>query len=437
MKTLRAIVNDKKLRLKCLAVIGILLGIRALSNIPTPGVDSGYFASVVDENAALGLFNVMTGGGLTSLSVMALGITPYITATIVLQLLGVMMPKLRDIQRSPAKTDRDRLKKITFLSGGALALIEALGMAVGFGGSGMLVNYTWYNVTLITAVWTAGALFLIFLGELITDRLIGNGISLILAANIIVSFPSDLKSVWDVIIHNGDMSAQISKGVIVAAFLFAMIAFIVVLNQTTRNIPVTVSGKLKAGGAAGAQSYDIPLKLCPGSVIPVVFASSVLSLPLLVLTFTGRSGNNFFFRMFDSSNWFSAARPWCSLGVVLYVAMIFGFSYFYSEIAMSPDEVADNLKKAGSAVPGIRAGRPTAEYLRKQMNAVNFIGSAALSVAAVVPYIIGGIFTLSSLSILGTSLIIVVGVIVETKATLDGETRNSFYRERKGGIFHA
>lgn len=436
MRILHTIWKEKELRKKCLFVILILIGCRILSGVPTPGVNPNYFKLILMQNSSLGFLNALTGNGLSSLSILALSVTPYITASIIIQLLGVIFPKIKELQKSPATGDKRKMKLITIASGAGLALFESLTMAIGFGKKGLLLNYKWYVILGVSLIWTLGALFLSCVGEFITQKLIGNGVSLILLTNILASYPSDARNIWDVLLKGQKTPILCIRLFLVLLLVFGLFVFTYVLQETEKTIPVNYTSKSMVG-MPNKLSNEIPIKLCPGSVVPIIFASSLLSFPLLIADVFG-TGESFILKVMNSGYWFRVDEPVYTIGAAVYILLIFGFSYFYADITINPEDIARNIQKAGGNISGIRAGKPTAEYLRSEMKHMIGIGSAALSVIALIPLIISGLTGLSRLSFLGTSIIITVGVILETQKLLITKTQGSLYMDhiKKGGLFH-
>lgn len=386
----------------------ILLVIQALSGIPTPGVNTEYFRELLDSNATAGLLNMMSGNGLSNLSITMLSITPYITASIILQLLMVLIRPLEEMQKD-GEVGKNKFKKLTISLGVILALIEALGFAIGFGKQGLLISYKWYWILCVTVIWTLMAILLMLAGDYIEKNGFGNGISLILLCNILTSYPSDVMSVYERFLHGYAFNKVITHTTIIALVGIFLFTFTTFIQLVEKRIPVKYSAKL---GSIGLERSFFPIKLCPGTVVPVIFASSIMSFPALIASFMGKS--YWIVDMLNSTKWFDLQNPSYSIGVLIYIALIFVFSYFYTEMILNPLEIANNFKKSGGAFPNVRPGQETVDYLTKEMKKTIAIGAAALSIIALVPCIISGIFGLSKLSFAGTSIIIIVGVIVET-----------------------
>lgn len=413
---LKTAFKDKELRKKILLTLFILLVIEALAGIPTPGVNTSYFKQIMGDTNSV--FNLISGNGLGNLSITMLSITPYITASIIIQLMAYVIPALNEMQKD-GETGMEKIKKITIVLGVALALMESLGFAVGFGRQGLLISYKWYWVLCVTAIWTIMALMLMLAGEFIDKKGFGNGISLILLCNIISSYPSDFITLFNKFIKGQTVGNTVLHGTAIIVFLVAIFAFTVFVQETEKRIPMQYSNKSR--GYVKAENSMFPIKLCPGSVVPIIFALSVMSVPPMIAQFMNK--NTWFTSMLSSNNWFNADKPSYSIGALIYVVLIFGFSYFYVDMILNPLEIANNLKKSGGTIPGIRPGKPTADYLDKQIKITTMIGAGALSLIALVPCVLTGVFGLSKLAFAGTSIIITVGVILETYDKLDAETK--------------
>lgn len=420
---------------KCVYVLCLLIFCRILSGIPTPFVNREYVKGILDSNGAFGIMNMLTGNSLSSLSIMALGITPYITASIVIQLLGVAFPKIDEMNRGMAD-DRKKMDRIMIAVGCGFSALQGIAMCVGFGRSNVIASDKWYAFMLIILIWTAGTFLEIMIGMFITKNLIGNGVSLILLANILSSYPSDAYSLFQLIFAKGKTTAAMMAAVAVIAVVVAMFAFTVFVEGCEKRISVYYTRKVGGYNSPMTGSY-IPIKLCPGGVIPVIFASSLFSMPGIIAQIAGKS-NMAWLRFFDTTCWFNSAfKPYYSFGALVYIFMIFGFSYYYVGIELNPVQTSIDIKKAGGVIPGVRQGKDTSNYLRKNMKYTVFIGAAALALIAMIPIVLGGLFSVPRVAFLGTSIIIACGVILETKKAVMAEYKGENRRSRKrGGIIN-
>ena len=425
LKTLRNAWKVKEIRQKLIFTFMMLVVIRFGSELPIPGVKTDFFADFFasQSNDAFGFFNAMTGGSFTSLSVFALSITPYITSSIIMQLLTIAIPKLEEMQRD-GEDGRKKMAEYTRHLTVGLALIESTAMAIGFGGRGLLLSYDVWSILIAVATMTAGSAFLMWIGERITEKGVGNGISIVLLFNIISSLPADVNTIYSVFLRGKNIGATVTIAILVLAFVCAMFAFVVVLQDGERRIPVQYSKKMVGRKLVGGQSSHIPLKVNTAGVIPVIFASSIMSFPVVIAQFfqpdyTTIGGK--ILMMLNSSSWFRPDMPWYSVGLVIYLVLIVLFAYFYTSITFNPLEVANNMKKSGGFIPGIRPGKPTSDYLNKILNYLVFIGAVGLIIISVIPIMISGLFSVSQLSFMGTSLIIIVSVILETIKSIESQ----------------
>ena len=433
-KTLRNAWRIEDIRKRILFTIAMIVVIRVGAQIPVPGTNAEavkeIFASL--QNDAFNIFNSFTGKSLENFSILALSITPYITSSIIIELLTIAIPKLEELQRD-GQEGRKKITKYTRYLTVVLALIEGTAMSLGW--KNLFTVYNAFYVIVCVVTLTAGVAFLMWVGEQITDKGVGNGISIVLVVNILAGIPEELGVVFTKVTTNRSIPAAVVLSIITVAFILAIVMFVVWLHGAQRKIPVQYSGRIRGRSSLGGQTSFIPLKVLTASVIPVIFASSLMSLPAMVAQFVGDGAYSHPFwghviRFLSTSYWFnfSTKTSWVySFGVLLYLALIFVFAYFYTSITFNPIEVADNMKKQAGFIPGIRPGKPTSDYLRTVLNYIIFIGAAGLSIVALIPIIIGGVFTIGRISFLGTSLIIIVGVILETLQNIEGRMVDRAY----------
>ena len=425
LKTLRNAWKDKEIRKKLLYTFMMLVVIRFGSELPIPGVNTSYFKDFFARQSgdAFNFFDVMTGGSFTSMSVLALSITPYITSSIIMQLLTIAIPKLEEMQRE-GEDGRKKIAEYTRYLTVALALLESTAMAVGFGGQGLLIDYNFWSVVVAVMTMTAGSAFLMWIGERITEKGVGNGISIVLLFNIVSSLPQDVSSLYNTFMNGRIIAVQVVALLMIMAVIVAMVVFVVYLQDGERRIPVQYSKKMVGRKMVGGQSSHIPLKVNTAGVIPVIFASSILSFPVVIAQFFNPDYSTIpgkILMMLNQSSWFRPEMPWYSVGLVIYIVLIVLFAYFYTSITFNPLEVANNMKKSGGFIPGIRPGKPTSEYLDKILNYIIFVGAVGLIIISVIPIMISGVFGVSRLSFLGTSLIIIVSVILETIKAIESQ----------------
>lgn len=425
LKTLRNAWKIEDIRKKLIFTFFMLVVIRFGSELPIPGVNTSYFADFFAKQSgdAFNFFNAMTGGSFTSMSIFALSITPYITSSIIIQLLTIAIPKLEEMQRE-GEDGRKKLAEYTRYLTVALALIESTAMAVGFGGQGLLINYNVWSVVVAVATMTAGSAFLMWIGERITENGVGNGISMVLLFNIISSLPQDMNTLYTKFMTGSNIGVRATTLIVMLAVIIGMVLFVVYLNGGERRIPVQYSKKMVGRKLVGGQSSHIPLKVNTAGVIPVIFASSIMSFPVVIAQFFNPDYTTIggkILLMLNSSSWFKPEMPWYSVGMVIYMVLIVLFAYFYTSITFNPLEVANNMKKAGGFIPGIRPGKPTSDYLNKILDYLVFVGAVALIIIAAIPIMISGLFNIGHLSFMGTSLIIIVSVILETIKSIESQ----------------
>lgn len=298
-----------------------------------------------------------------------------------------------------------------------LSLFESVALAVGFGRQGLLKEFNAVNVIVAVAVLTAGSAFLMWVGEQINDKGIGNGISIVLLVNILSRVPQDMITLYETFVQGQTLAKAALMWVIIIAVIIGVVVLVLILNGAERKIPVQYSKKMAGRKMLGGQSSHIPLKVNTAGVIPIIFASSIMSFPSMILTFMGKSNiggwGGKILSMLNSNNWFDPAQPLSSIGLILYIVMVIFFAYFYTSITFNPMEVADNMRKQGGFIPGIRPGKSTVDYLTSILNYIIFIGGAGLTIVAVIPFFFNGFFN-ANVSFGGTSLIIIASVILET-----------------------
>ena len=431
-KTLQNAWKVKEIRKKILYTFMMLVVIRFGSELPIPGVNTSYFADFFAKQSgdAFNFFDAMTGGSFTSMSVLALSITPYITSSIIMQLLTIAIPKLEEMQRE-GEDGRRKIAEYTRYLTVALALIESTAMAVGFGGQGLLINYHDQNflgkaamVIMAVSTMTAGSAFLMWIGERITEKGIGNGISIVLLFNIVSSLPEDVSTLYKTFMDGKIIAVQAVTLLIMLALAVAMVVFVVFLQDGERRIPVQYSKKMVGRRMVGGKSTHIPLKVNTAGVIPVIFASSIMSFPVGIAQFFNPDYSTVpgkILMMLNSASWFRPEMPWYSVGLLIYIVLIVLFAYFYTSITFNPLEVANDMKKSGGFIPGIRPGKPTSDYLNKILSYIIFIGAMGLIVISVIPIMISGLFGVSRLGFMGTSMIIIVSVILETVKAIESQ----------------
>ncbi len=422
--TLKNAFKIKEIRQKILFTLAMLVVIRIGSQLPTPGVNPEFIAGWFEAQTggAFSFFDAITGGSFASMAVLALGINPYITSSIIMQLLTIAIPKLEEMQRD-GEDGKKKIASITRYVTVVLALVQATAMAVGFGNQGYLTEFNALNVITAVATLTAGSAFLMWIGERITEKGIGNGISIVLVINIVSRLPQDLNNLFQQFVFGKAPATAILATVIIIAVIIAMVVLVIILNAGVRKIPVQYAKKMQGRKMVGGQTSSIPLKVNTSGVIPVIFAQSILQFPLIISSFIGYNATGVWGKIMNglnSDNWCKPSEPIYSIGLLVYMVLIVFFAYFYTSITFNPLMVADNMKKQGGFIPGIRPGKPTSDYLNKVLNYIVIIGAIGLILVSVIPYFFNGIFG-ASVSFGGTSLIIIVSVILETMKQIESQ----------------
>ena len=424
-ETLKNVFRVKEMRRKLLYLIWMIFIIRIGSQIPVPGVDSDFFKQWFSSNTgdAFNFFDAFTGGSFESMSIFALNITPYITSSIIIQLLTIAIPALEEMQRD-GEEGRKKMTAITRYVTVGLALFESVAMAIGFGRQGMIPDIDFFKGVVVVACLTAGSAMLMWLGERITEKGVGNGISIVLTINIVSRMPSDLSLLYENFIKGKTIAKGTLAGLIIAAVIILVVVLVLILNGAERRIPVQYSKKMVGRKMMGGQSTNIPLKVNTAGVIPVIFASSIMSFPTVIAQLTGKGNGtgigSEILRGLSSNNWCNPSQLQYTWGLLLYIVLCVFFAYFYTSITFNPLEVADNIKKQGGFIPGIRPGKPTSDYLTNILNYIIFIGAVGLIIVCVIPFIFNGVFG-ANVSFGGTSIIIIVGVILETVKQIESQ----------------
>ena len=431
-KSIRNAFKVKELRGKLLYTLMMLVVIRFGSQLPIPGIETSFFADWFEKQStnAFGFFNAMTGGSFSSMSIFALSITPYITSSIIIQLLTIAIPRLEELQKD-GEDGRKKIQEYTRYTTVGLALFESAAMAIGFGRQGLLLDYNVPNIIVAVVTMTTGSTLLMWFGEQITEKGVGNGISIVLLFNILSSVPDDMRNLYYRFIFGQTIPTMIIAAVIIAAVILAMVVFVIVLNDAERRIPVQYSKKMVGRKLVGGQASSIPLKVNTAGVMPVIFASSIMSFPVVIAQFfpvdyTSVGGH--ILMMLNSASWCRPDQPVYSIGLVIYLVLLILFAYFYTSFTFNPLEVANNMKKQGGFIPGIRPGKPTSDYLNGILNYIIFIGAMGLIVVAVVPILVSGLLDVTQISFMGTSLIIIVGVVLETIKSIESQMLVRYYK---------
>lgn len=432
MKTLKKVWRTKELRNRILFTLIMLVFIRMVSQITVPGVNSEFLKNYFGGNEAFNLMNAFTGGGLERLSVFALGVTPYITSSIIIQLFTISFPRLEQLAKE-GESGRKKLTKYTQYVTLVLSLVSSISMVIGFRNQ-MLITKNYLTYAVVVATLTGGSMILVWLGNRITEKGIGNGISMILLFNILSRMPQDMKTLYECFMQGKAWTKMTMAGLVIAMTIVVVICLTLILNSAERRIPVVYTQKMQGRRFAGDGASNIPMKVNTAGVMPVIFATSLMTFPALILGLLGKTPNGIWAtvtKALNSNNWFDPSDWLPTVGYILYVLLLIFFAYYYTTITFNSAEIANNLKKAGATIPGKRPGKDTELYLQKILKHVIMIGVIGLLIVCTIPLVISGV-TGANVSFGGTSLIIIVSVILEAvkqgRSMLSMKNANTFLR---------
>ncbi|MDD6038676.1 MAG: preprotein translocase subunit SecY [bacterium] len=432
LRTLRDAFKIKDIRVRLLFTFLMLIVIRIGCQVPVPGINGELFKEwfASQTGGAFSFFDAITGGSFLDMSIFALNITPYITSSIIMQLMTIAIPKLEEMHKD-GEDGRKKITAITRYVTVGLALMQSIAMAISFGRSGWLYDYNAWTVIEIVAILTAGSAVLMWIGERITERGVGNGISIVLVINIVSRIPNDLGTLWQQFVQGKKVANAVLAAVVIVAIIILLVIFVDILQNAERRIPVQYSRKIQGRKQVGGQSSNIPLKVNTAGVIPIIFAQSIMQFPVIIASMLGKGNGtgigSQIIKTLNQSNWCDPSQPVYTIGLVIYLVLIIAFAYFYTSITFNPLEIADNMKKQGGFIPGIRPGKPTSDYLNSILGYIIFIGAIGLSICAFIPIFFNGVFN-ASVSFAGTSIIIIVGVVVETIKQIESQMLVRHYK---------
>ncbi len=403
----------RELRNKIFFILGVLIVFRIAANIPLPGVDSEQLRRLFEGNQLLGMLNVFSGGGLTNISIVMLGVGPYITASIIMQLLTMIVPSIEQIYKEEGEAGRQKFNMWTRWLTVPLAIMQTFGLVTLLRSQNVLGVLSPFNLAVLVLIATTGTIFLMWLGELITEKGIGNGVSLIIFAGIVSGLPSSISKLFLTF-----DSSQFFTYAIIFAVMLVTIAGVVLVTEGQRNIAVSYAKRVHGDNTYGGASSHLPLRVNQAGVIPIIFAMSIMLFPGMIATFLMRVSNQTVVHMATNvNNLFQNQFFYGSMYFVLIVL----FTYFYTAVVFDPVKISENLQKQGGYIPGIRPGKTTADYLYKIMNRITLAGALFLGAIAVLPFIIQGLTNIQTLRIGGTSVLIVVSVVIETIKQIEGQ----------------
>lgn len=405
----------RELRNKIIFILALLVIFRLIANIPIPGIDQERLKMFFENNQFFGLLNLFSGNGLSSISIVLLGVGPYITSSIIMQLLTMIIPRLEQIYKEEGEAGRQKFNQWTRWLTVPLAALQTFGMISVFKSQNIITDTSPFNIITMIIVAVAGTIFLMWLGELITEKGIGNGVSLIIFAGIVSGIPSSVSQVfatWD--------ASKAFTYIILLAVIVGAIGAVVFMTEGQRNIPVSYAKRIRGNKMYGGTSTHLPLRINQAGVIPIIFALSIMLFPGMISAFLASkyqgtaiaSIANKASILLSSDSWFYWA---------FYFLLVVAFTYFYTAVVFDPNKIAESLQKQGGYVPGIRPGRTTAEYLYRIMNRVTLSGSVFLGLIAILPFIVQSFTNIGQISIGGTGLLIVVSVVIETMKQIQGQ----------------
>lgn len=436
------LMKNKETRNKLLLILGFIIFVRIGSLIPIPGINGDYMKSII-SGSGFQFLNMITGNSFSKMSLFALSISPYITASIIIQLMTVIIPKLEDLSKD-GKTGQEKIQKITNITGIIISFIQSFFMAIGFGSRGLLNPYTWWMVLVATSIWTLGASILIIMGEKITKLELGNGISYILLFNILSTFQNDLFVIYERFSYDSKPAAVAFKLALAVMIFMIFLAGCIYLNLSEKRIQIRFSRK----NINSEQGKELPISLNICNVMPVIFTGSIISMVNIAATFSSNQILLTIARYLSPNNWFITGNLKYTLGCIVYILLAYFFANFYLDIAFNATEIAERLKSQGATVPGIRPGKPTAEYLHTNAFEMMVLGTGLMLAIVLGASFVCNIFGIGVLSIGGTSILICVNVIIETfkklKTTAQSIRARSYYKKKSNrkslfqmkGVYH-
>lgn len=405
--------RDKSLRKRILFVVLVLVGFRLLTTIPVPGIDVARLAQLLSSSEFFGLLNIFSGGGLSNLSIVMLGVGPYITASIIMQLLTIMSPRMKAMYQEEGEAGRMKFSQYSRRISLPLALIQAFSFIIILQKQAIIPDLTAFGLLLNVAVIATGSMLLMWLGELITEFGFGNGTSIIIFAGIVATLPQQLTG-FVAAYDPSQLPVYIGLGALALAVIYA----VVFVTEAERPIPVTYAKQVRGQKVYGGVSTYLPLRLNQAGVIPIIFALSILLIPQMIFQFMSASTNAVFTNIASvglgliNTHWLYNS---------IYFIFIFVFTYFYTAVTFDPQQISENLQKSGAFVPGVRPGASTAEYLSKIVTRITLVGALFLGVVAVLPLVLRTYTGNASLAIGGTALLIVVSVVLDVAKKLDAQ----------------
>jgi preprotein translocase subunit SecY len=410
---IKVIFTDRALRSRVLFVLGALLVFRLLSVIPIPGIDDLKLQAFLASNQFIGVLNIFSGGGLSHLSILMLGVGPYITGSIIMQLLTIMSPRLKALYQEDGEIGRKKFNQWSRFLTVPLAIIQGISLIVVLGRQGILGDMTPFTVIANVAVVVAGSLLVMWIGELISEFGIGNGISLIIFAGIVANLPKEISQFF----FTFDI-ANLPTYLIFLVLGFVVIASVVIVTEAERPIPVTYAKQVRGDHVAGGTQTYLPLRVNQAGVIPIIFALSILLFPQLIGNFLATMSSGTLQAISRGLLWF-VNNTWIYSAV--YFILVFMFTYFYTAVTFDPDQLSTNLQKNGAFIPGVRPGQATREYIAKILGRITLMGAVFLGLIAVIPLLVRAVTGISAFAIGGTALLISVSVVLDLIKKMDAQ----------------
>ncbi len=413
LNKLKLLFTDKTLRNRILFIFAAMVIFRLLSAIPIPGVDAAKLQSFLNNNQFLGVLNIFSGGGLSTLSILMLGVGPYITSSIIMQLLTIMSPKLKAMYQEDGEIGQKKFTQLSRVLTVPLSIVQGLAFLILLKRQGIIVDMSFINLFTNLSVIVAGSIFIMWIGELISEFGIGNGISFIIFAGIVASIPRQVSQ----FLFTFNV-ADIPLYILFTAIGILIIAGVVIITEAERPIPVTYAKQVRGEHVSGGTQTYLPIRVNQAGVMPIIFALSILLFPQLVGTFLAGMNSSFLKAISHGLLWF-VQNAW--LYAFVYFVFVFLFTYFYTAVTFDPKQISENLQKSGAFVPGVRPGPATHEYIVKILNRITTIGAVFLGLIAVLPLAMQSITGVSSFAIGGTALLIVVAVVLELVQKIDAQ----------------
>ena len=415
LSKLKFIVSEKSIRDRILFIVGILFLFRVLSTIPVPGVDTERLAQFLANSQLFGILNIFSAGGISTLSLVMLGVGPYITASIIMQLMTVMSPRIKAMYKEEGEIGRRKFTQYSRYLTIPLAVAQGYALLTLLSRQGVLGEITTAGMISNLLIITAGSMLLMWLGELISEKGIGNGVSVIIFAGIVATLPRTIAQTLSTSVFPADLPVLLA--IIVGAIV--VIAGVIFITEAERKVPITYAKQVRGFGAqtAGGSTY-LPLRLNQAGVIPIIFALSLFTFPQMLASLGTTSSNSLVQSISSGVTWFFQNQ---ALYAAAYFLLVFGFTYMYTAITFEPQDVADNLQKSGAFIPGIRPGEATAEYIATVLTRVTFVGALFLGIMAVLPVLVQSATGLQQFAIGGTSLLIAVSVVLDIIKKLDAQ----------------